>query len=201
MVLIVDGCEETLKFESFPRTKRNTVSFSLGNFCQILIFLGIGTSSSLPLQRNANPPENGNRQRNHAFHPSSGLGLPVAPVLAPGRRRARRKLEDVSDDSDLDHAELERASARLMDKTDVVISMQYGTILTNQIRNTVFCKTFESAFGKLFDTRSTSENSRCAWTERGRRAVSGTESVKKIEPVFLWTVQRKKALFADPGLC
>jgi hypothetical protein len=70
-----------------------------------------------------------------------------------------------------------------MDKTDVVISMQYGTILANQTppsRNTVFCtgKTFESAFGKLFDARSTSEN-----RSRGARGPSGAgrpfaESVK-----------------------
>ena len=68
---------ETSKFESFPRTKRNTVSIFDATSVIFLFFLGIGKSSSLRLQRNANPapprPNIGNRQRNHAFHPRNGL--------------------------------------------------------------------------------------------------------------------------------
>ena len=62
--------------------------FTAGAGKSILWYAVSRLFSSLPLQRKANPPENGNRQRNDAFHPSSGPGL--APVLAPSRCRGTR---------------------------------------------------------------------------------------------------------------
>ena len=97
-----------------------------------------------------------------------------------------------------------------MDKTDVVISMQYGTILANQIpvppsRNTVFLQNFWECVRETF-WREVYQRKRCAWTERGRRPVSGTESVKNWAGVCLDHPAKKKIplgvkLFLQTWVC